>query len=301
MVSDFVSSLQIEGRLVADSDRPTTNFYAVSPGYFAAMRIPLVRGRLVSDEDRRGATRVAVINQSMADRLFAGVEPIGRRIKVSQGNDDWRQIVGIVGDVKQYGLSERTPNQVYEPYLQHPYFSGFSLVVRTTVPDPGAVVPELRGILKTLDRELPLGRVRTLDEVVGATIRPQRFSTVLIGIFSASALLLAAIGIYGVVSYTVGLRTQEFAIRVAHGATRRDILALVLRGAAWMAGIGVLGGYLVAWLMRRSVEGLLFGVDPGDWPTYVAVAAILATVSLLASVVPALRATRVDPMTALRQ
>jgi len=185
MVGDYVSSLEIEGQVVSDSDRPTTNFYAVSPDYFAAMRIPLVRGRLVSDGDRRGATRIVVINQSMADRLFPGADPIGRRIKVSQGADEWREIVGIVGDVKQYGLSERTTNQVYESYLQHPYFSGYSLVVRTAMPDSSLIVPELRGIVKSLDRELPLGRVRTLDEVVEATVRPQRFSTVLIGIFSA--------------------------------------------------------------------------------------------------------------------
>ena len=300
MVNDFVSPYEIEGRPSPDGNNPTTNFYAVSPGYFEAMRIPVRRGRLISAEDRRGSTRVVVINQILANRGFGSEDPIGRRIKVNQGDSEWREIVGIVGDVKQYGLGERDSAQVYESYSQHPYFSGFSIVVRTGVEDPASVLPDLRSVVRTLDAEVPLARVRTLDDIVSSSIRPQRFSTALIVLFSGAALLLAAIGVYGVMAYTVGSRTQEFAIRIAHGASRVDILKLVLGGAASMAGFGVAAGLVAAWFLRQVIEKLLYGVSPGDSTTYVTVAVILTGVAMAASALPALRATRVDPMVALR-
>ena len=300
MVNDFVSGYEVEGRPSPDGNNPTTNFYAVSPGYFEAMRIPLRGGRLIAEEDRRGSMRVVVINQTLADRSFASVDPIGRRIKVSQGDSEWREIIGIVGDVKQYGLGERDSAQVYEPYPQHPYFAGFSIVVRTGVADATSVVPDLRSVVRSLDAEIPLARVRTLDDIVSSSIRPQRFSTTLIVLFSGAALLLAAIGVYGVMAYTVGSRTQEFAIRIAHGAGRGDILKLVLGGAASMAGLGVAAGLVAAWFLRQVIEKLLYGVSGEDWTTYVTVAVILTAVALAASALPALRATRVDPMVALR-
>jgi putative ABC transport system permease protein len=302
MLTDFVSGLEIEGRPpVTSQNQPTTNFYAVSPGYFQAMRIPIIRGRSILASDRRGALRVVVINQALADRQFPGENPIGRRIKVSQGPSDWREIVGIAGDVKQYGLNAETPMQVYESYLQHPYFTTFSIVVRTSAEDPTSVVPQLRSIVRTLDRQLPLSRVRTLDDVVSASIRPQRFSATLIGLFSVAALVLAAVGVYGVMSYTVRLRTQELAIRIAHGATWTDILSLVLRGALTMAAIGIGAGIAGAWLLRQLLAKLLFGVSANDGATYAVVALLLSTVAILASTIPALRATRVDPLVALRE
>jgi putative ABC transport system permease protein len=207
--------------------------------------------------------------------------------------------VGIVGDVKQYGLGERTPAQVYESYLQHPYFSGFSIVVRTSAINASSIVPQLRAIVRSLDPELPLARVRTLDDLVSASIGPQRFSTALIALFSGAA-PLAAIGVYGVMSHAVGLRTQEFAIRIAHGANRGDILSLVLKGAAGMAGAGVIIGLSSAWLLRQLIEKLLFGIAADDLMTYIGVGVILSLVAVTASAVPALRATRIDPLSALR-
>ena len=300
MVNDFVSGYEIEGRPSPDGNNPTTNFYAVSPGYFEAMRIPLRRGRLIAADDRRGTTRVVVINQTLADRSFVGEDPIGRRIKIGQGDSEWREIIGVVGDVKQYGLGERSSAQVYEPYPQHPYFAGYSIVIRTSIEDPTSIVGDVRSVVRSLDAEVPLARVRTLDDIVSSSIRPQRFSATLIVLFSVAALLLAAIGVYGVMAYTVGSRTQEFAIRIAHGASRADILKLVLGGAASMAGLGVVGGLVAAWFLRRVIENLLFGVSPADSATYVTVAAVLTAVALAASAIPALRATRVDPMVALR-
>jgi putative ABC transport system permease protein len=299
MVSDLSTGLEIEGQPIPAEGKPLTLFYGVSPGYFEAMGIPLLKGRLLSDDDRRGAPRVTVVNQTIAERYFPGRDPIGHRLKVPQGGGGWREIVGVVGDVKQRGLAEPNGAQVYESYLQQPSFATFSLVVRTRDDDPAAVTPELRAILRMMDPDLPLARVRTLQSVVDATVRPQRFSTTLIGLFSAAALLMAAVGIYSVMAYTVGLRTQEFAIRIAHGARRADIVRLVLRGALTMSAGGIGGGLAAAWLMRRVVDTLLFGVtppippptpaSPWCWPRPRSPRAI-----------PALRATRVDPLTALR-
>ncbi len=299
MLGEWVSGYRIDGE-PAEGERPTTNFYAISPRFFEAMGMRVVHGRGFTDQDRQGATRVIVINEVLAKRHFANQDPIGRRISVGQGSDEWREIVGVVADVKQDGLGESTSPQVYEPYLQHPYLAGLHVVVKSAAADPASVVPEVRAAVRTLDPEVPLSRVRFMDDVVSGSIRPQRFSTVLIALFSSAALLLAAIGVYGVMSYTVGLRTREFAIRVAHGAGRSDILRLVLAGAATMAGLGVVVGLVVSYLLRRTIENMLYGVSPHDIPTYVSVGVLLALVAMIASAVPAARATRVDPMTALR-
>jgi predicted permease len=300
MVNDFNSGYEVEGQPVPAEGPPLTLFYAVSDGFFDAMGIPLLRGRYLTSDDRRGGHRVIVISQALAEQSFPGENPLGRRIRVGQGNNDWREIVGVVGNVKQTGLDEKPRAQVYESYLQHPYFSGFSLVVRSNAGDPTAVVPPVRQILRALDSELPLARVRTLEELVETTVRPQRFSTTLIGAFGAAALLLAAVGVYGVIAYTVGLRRQEFAIRVAHGARPADIARLVLGGAAGMALAGIAIGAAGAWLLRGLLQALLFEVSAADAGTYAGMAAMLATVALAASAIPALRATRVDPIAALR-
>jgi putative ABC transport system permease protein len=300
LVNDFNSGYEIEGIPTPPDGRPLTLFYAVSPGFFDAMQIPVLKGRAINAEDRRGGRRVIVISQALADRAFAGRDPIGTRMRVGQGNDDWREIVGVAGNIKQTSLDEAPRAQVYEPYLQHPYFAAFSLVVRTKSSDPTAVAPDLRGILRTMDPELPLARVRTLEQMVAGTIRGQRFSTTLIGLFGAAALLLAAVGVYGVIAYTVGLRRQEFAIRIAHGARPRDIARLVLRGAAGMAALGIAIGGLGAWLLGGTFQAMLFNVSPADGWTYAGVAAVLGSAALAATAIPAIRAMRVDPIEALR-
>jgi putative ABC transport system permease protein len=300
LVNDFNSGYEIEGTPTPPEGRPLTLFYAVSPGFFDAMQIPLVTGRYISADDRRDGRRVIVISQALADRHFAGRTPIGTRMRVSQGNDDWREIVGVVGNVKQTSLADAPRAQVYEPYPQHPYFAAFSLVVRTKSNDPTVVAPDLRGVLRAMDPELPLARVQTLEQMVAGTIRGQRFSTTLIGLFGAAALLLAAVGVYGVIAYTVGLRRQEFAIRIAHGARPRDIARLVLRGAAGMAAAGIAIGGLGAWLAGGTFQAMLFNVSPADWWTYAGVAAVLGGAALAATVIPAMRAMQVNPIDALR-
>jgi putative ABC transport system permease protein len=303
MVGEYSSGYEIEGEPPAEGGRLITLFYAVSPGFFDVMKTPLIRGRYISEADRLGSTRVILINDFLAERHFAGVDPVGRRMRVQQGynSSDWREIVGVVGNTKHDGLGDRTRAQVYEPYLQHPYFSAFNLVVRATTSDPTAVVPQIRSVLRELDPELPLARVRTLEEIVDTTVRQQRFSTTLIGTFGGAALLLSAVGLYGVIAYTVGLRRQEFAIRIAHGAGRRDILRLVLQGAAVMASAGIVLGLGAAWLLRGVLASLLFNISPSDPMTYLSVAAVLMLTTILASAVPAIRATRVDPIEALRE
>ncbi len=300
MVDALSGGFEIEGQPVPRDQRPIVNFFAVGGGYFAAAGTPVLKGRGLDDADRAGGTRVVVINQTMADRFFAGVDPIGRRIRVTQGDNAWREIVGVVGDVKSIGLAEHASPQVYESYLQHPYLNTFSIVARTKSDRPTAIVPGLRAVLRSMDARLPLGEVRTLEDIVAATVRPQRFSTTLIGVFGGAALLLAAVGVYSVMASTVGLRRQEFAIRVAHGARRADILTLVLRSAAGMSLAGIAAGGILAWLLRRLMEGLLFGVTAEDRATYLVVTALLVLVALVASVVPALRAARSDPIGALK-
>lgn len=299
MVNDYVASVEIEGASVNPRERPTANFYAVSSGYLAAMRIPVVRGRAFTAADGRDARRPVIVNESLA-RLVGG-DPLGRRIRIYQGpGDHWREIVGVVADVKQYGLADRTTFQVYEPYERHLYLSAYTLVARTRGRDATAIVPDLRAIVAALDADLPVARVRTLDDVVSASIRPQRFSTLLIGLFGATALVLALIGVYGVIAYAVNLRRQEFAIRAAHGARPADILLLVLRGAAAMSLAGIVLGLAAAWLLRGFVQTLLFEVSTEDPSTYALVAALLGATAFAASAVPTLRASRVDPAEALR-
>jgi putative ABC transport system permease protein len=300
MINDFNSPYEIEGDPQTARDRPVTLFYAVSRQYFEVMRIPVLRGRPIDDRDRANSTRVIVVNETLARRHFPGGDAIGRRIRVGQGPEDWREIVGVAGDVKQSSLDEAPRAQVYESYLQHPYFSSFTIAVRSATADALDPIPAVRTALAGIDPTIPLDRVRTLDRLVEQTTRPQRFSATLIGAFGISALLLAAVGVYGVIAHTVGQRRQEFAIRVAHGARTTDILALVLRGAARVALSGVVAGLGAAWALRGLLGTLLFNVSPGDPATFGAVAALLTATALAAATVPAWRASRVDPATTLR-
>jgi putative ABC transport system permease protein len=281
-----------------DNELPQTNYSAVSPGYFKVMGIPLVAGRAFTERDTADAPRVAIISQTLAQRYFPNGDAIGKRINVQTGPENYREIVGIVGDVKQNGVAKETRPHTYEPFAQAPD-SFMTLIVRSTT-DPNPLVPAIRKTVLALDNELPLQRVTTLDRVLANSIRQQRFTSLVLSVFAGVALLLAAAGLYGVISYSVAQRTHELGIRVALGATVKDVMQLVLRQGMTFVIAGEVAGIAGAFALTRLLSGLLFGVTPTDAATFIAVTAGLTLVALLACYVPARRATKVDPLVALR-
>jgi putative ABC transport system permease protein len=299
IVNDFVLGFVIEGRAgMQNADLPTTNYYGVTPDYFKAMGIPLLRGRVFTEHDTKNSTRVAIINETMAQRYFPDEDPIGKRIHVTMGPETWREIVGIVGDVKQHGLDQATPPQSYEPFAQEPS-SFITLVVRSDS-DPTKLSAAIRSQVLALDKEQPVYGITRLEQTLANSVAQQRFSMLLLGIFATVALVLAAVGLYGVMAYSVTQRTHELGIRMALGASSRDVLGLVVGHALALTLIGVGIGLIAAFFLTRLMESLLFGVSATDPVTFAAIAAMLTGVSLLASYIPARRAMKVDPMIALR-
>ncbi|MPY87682.1 MAG: FtsX-like permease family protein [Luteitalea sp.] len=300
-VGDHVAGLIVEGTDPNNADEaPTTNFYAVTPGYFAAMGIPLVRGRGVAVTDDADSPRVAVVSQSVATKVFGGRSPIGRRIRVTQGSDEWREIVGIVGDVKQYGLNQQTTLQVYEPAAQHPYFSDMSLVVRSSA-DPALLAGQIRSLVRQVDPALPIASTTTMAATVATSVGTERLTLRLLGVFALVAMLMAAVGLYGMLSYAVGQRTQEIGIRIAHGARPRDIFRLILGQGVGLTLAGIILGLIGAMSLTSLMASLLFDVGPRDPLALVAAPAILFLIAIVATAVPARRAMRIDPIVALRQ
>jgi putative ABC transport system permease protein len=281
-----------------DNELPQTNYSAVSPGYFKAMGIPLLAGRAFNEHDTQNAPRVAIISRTLAQRYFPNGDAIGKRLNVQTGPEAYREIVGIVGDVKQNGLMKESRPHTYEPFAQAPN-QFMTLIVRSST-DPKSLVPAIRGKVLALDGELPLQRVTTLDRVISNSIRQQRFTSIVLSVFAGVALLLAAAGLYGVISYSVAQRTHELGIRVALGAQVKDVMRLVLRQGMTFVIAGEAAGILGAFALTRLLGGLLFGVTPTDAATFIAVTAGLTFVALLACYIPARRATKVDPLVALR-
>jgi putative ABC transport system permease protein len=299
--NDYVLSFQIDGRPpLPPGASQSTNYYSVSANYFKAMGIPLRRGRVFTEQDTEDSPPVAVINETMVQKIFPNEDPIGKRITFDDRdkNPEWFEIVGIVGDVKQYGLDQPTTMQTYEPYTQQP--PQFMTLVVRSVNDPANLSAAIRSEVLKLDKEQPTNYIKTLNEYFAISIAQQRFSVVLLGIFAALALVLAAVGIYGVLSYAVTQRTHEIGIRMALGAGRRDVFRLVVGRGMLLSVIGVLGGLVGAFALTRLMASLLFGVTPTDAVTFASVAAVLLGVALLACYIPARRAMKVDPLVALR-
>ena len=275
-------------------------------GYFEALGIPLLRGRFFTDADGPSGQRVVVINDRLARLLWPEADPIGHQIRwgidVPENRSPWMTIVGIVGNVKQAGLDTPAIAQMYVPLAQDD--SGMellrtvNLVVRSSR-DPASLMVDLRGVLQRLDAALP-ATVQTLEDMIGSSMQPQRFSLTVMVLFAALALTLAAFGVYGVLSNAVAQQTQEIGVRVALGATRSDVMWLVLRRALILMGIGLAAGTAGAIAVARTMAGMLFEVRPTDLPSFVGAAASLAAFALVASLGPAWRATRVDPLVALR-
>jgi len=285
----------IEGQSIpAAGARPVTEVRTTSLGYFATLGIPLVRGRLFTEKDWTESN--IVINSTMAQRFWPGADPIGKRVNLCTLNPQpcWNPVIGVVGDVHEYGLDTPQTFDVYTAGGWTPY-----LLIRTSG-DPSAVAHAAVEAVHKISPALPVGNVITMDEILSVTVSPRRFSTVLLGVFAALALLLAAVGIYGVMSYVVSLRTNEIGVRMALGAQPRDVLGLVLGRGTKLAVAGVAIGLAGALALSRFLSSLLFGVRSTDPPTFLAVALLLIAVALAACYFPARRAMRVEPLVALR-
>lgn len=294
-------SFRIEGRQVPQGQSaPHGARWAATPDYFKTMGIPIIRGRYFEDRDTADGPQVAIIDDALAQKYWPGEDPIGKRMTFQGGpnNPIWREIVGIVGHVKHTDLEGESRAQYYLPHQQIPQ-PGMTLVIRTTA-DPNSLAGAVRGTIKALDTDLPVFRVRTMDQFVADSMAQRRFAMLLIGIFAGLALLLAAIGLYGVMAYSVTQRTHELGLRMALGAQRSDVLKLVVRQGMLLAGIGLGIGVICALLLSRLMKTLLYNVSATDPLIFVAIAAMLAAVALIACFFPAQRATKVDPMVALR-
>lgn len=300
-LNNITTFLAIEGREVPAGERPEIDFRRASTGYFQTMGIPLLSGRLVTEQDVANNSHFVMINDAMAKRFWPGEDPVGKRIStiVSSGQQiPWQTIVGVVGNVRHLGLDiEPRPEIYYHTNTQPPF--GPVVVIRTTS-DPQRLISIARAKIRELDRDVPISNVNTMEQLVAQSVAQRRFGMFLLGIFALLALLLAAIGIYGVVSYTVTQRTQEIGVRMALGASASDVLKMVLRNGMSLALIGVGLGLVGAFGLTRLMSRLLFEVKPTDVTTFTLVSVGLIVVALLACYLPARRAMKVDPLEALR-
>ena len=277
---------------------PLVESCIVTPNYFGTMRIPLLSGRDVAETDTPEVPLVAVINETMAHRFWPHQDAVGKRFKQNDPDSKWITVIGVVGDVRQFGLAEPAIPEAY--YAESQNASSELVLVVRAANDPQGQVPGIRNALHGLDKDLPWYGVQTLQELVSDSSREKRFLALLLALFGAVALVLASVGIYGVVSYSVSQRTREIGIRLTFGADVGKILGMVLWEGLRLAIAGVVVGLLGAWALSRYLTSILFGVRATDPPTYVGVALLMAAVTLVACLVPARRATKVDPMVALR-
>ena len=292
-----------EGQRYAVGDAaPVGTMMVVSESYFGALRIPLVRGRIFDERDREGAEAVVIVNRTLADRYYPNGDAVGRRFRIGgpeRPKNAWMRVVGIVGDVKYSGLAEPPDPAFYLPFRQHSWSSMY-VVIRTAVP-PASVIAQARDAVWSIDRELPVARVRTMDQMLGEASAGSRFRAYLLGAFGALGLILALIGVYGVMAYAVAQRARELGVRAALGARPRDLVGLVVRDAGLLTAAGVLLGLAGAWALTGLAQKLLFQVTPRDPATFAVTATVLAGAALLASWLPARRAGRTDPIEVLRQ
>jgi len=291
----------IEGRPPeAEENRVEATLDPVTPRFFSAMGVPLKNGRWLTDQDGPDSPRVTLINETMAKRFWANEDPIGKRFTFGGGgpNARWMTIVGVVGDMRRRALDVGARCETFQPLAQSPSRS-LSLVVRTSG-DPMSLAPAVRAEVRALDRDSPVLNIATMDQVIGTSLAERKFQTTLLGLFSGLALVLAAIGIYGLMYQTVARRTHEIGVRMALGAGARDVLAMVVREGLVLALAGIGLGLAGAFALTRLLSTLLYGVSSTDPVTFVAAAGILVLTSLAASWIPAYRAAKVDPMEALR-
>jgi len=286
-----------EGRPATPEESANATYLVATPDYFHALQIPLVAGRAFTDQDTEQTPKVLIVNESMARQLWPGESPVGKRITIWRDEKFPREIVGVVGDTKRL-LDTEAGSQMYVPFAQDSDW-GMSLVIRTNG-DPAASTAAVRSEIRSLDKGIPVFNVKTMNEVLALSVGPRRTPMLLLSAFAGVALLLAMIGIYGVTAYHVTQRTQEIGIRMALGAQMRDVVSLVLKGGMALAFIGIGLGLVGAFALTRLMSSLLFGVQPTDRGTFALVSASLLVTALIACYLPARKATKVDPLVALR-
>jgi putative ABC transport system permease protein len=270
----------------------------VTPGYFEAVGLDLVSGRGFSAADDAEATRVIIVNETLERDYFDG-QAVGKRLNVNNPADPvWREIVGVAHDIKNFGIRVDSRNALYLPYAQAP--TGFMFTAVKTSVEPASLVNAVRAAVAALDPAIALADVQPMEELVSTSLEADRFTTSILGGFAFVALILAVVGLYGVVSYSVSMRMREMGVRIALGAPSGGIQRLVLRWSLALAVGGIVLGSIGAFVVTRHMESLLFEVAPTDVPTFAAVSAIMVVAALFASLVPATRATRVDPIKVLK-
>jgi putative ABC transport system permease protein len=303
LVTNDTGSVSVEGQpeptldgVWIQAERPK-----ITPGYFRAMGIPLLRGRTFTWADNEASLPVAIVSEAAARLYWPNEDPIGKRVSESdesEGRIVWRQVIGVVADVRQDGLADKVRPSVYTPLSQLP-MPFAALIVKSRM-DPRSLADPVRQQVMAVDKDQPLFSIQTMQEVVADSVSNRAFQTVLLSLFAAVAMTLATIGIYGVMSHSTAQRTREIGIRMALGAQKRDTLRLVVGQGMFLALLGVSIGVIGALALTRFMSSLLYGVKPTDPMTFIGVSLLLAAVSLVASYIPARRATKVDPMVALR-
>jgi predicted permease len=300
--SDATISFTVEGHPVPKADYPSESIGVVQPGYFETMRIPLIAGRTFNEMDKTASAPVAIVDQAFAKKYFPGVNPIGRHMTADLGDDvvehPVREIVGVVGDIRQSGLAADAVPHYYLPWTQAVITTPY-LVLRSTG-DPATLERAVKATVASLDTNIPTYRVHPLEYYVAQAVSPARFQTLLLTAFAGIALLLAAVGLYGVLAYIVQQRALEIALRLAVGAQRGDVLRMILKRGMTLAAIGVAAGLAISFVATRFIATLLYGVKPSDALTYCGMSLVLLVVAFFASAAPAYRAAQTDPMTTLR-
>jgi putative ABC transport system permease protein len=290
--------ITIEGYVPKNSaDFIMSNERFVSPGYFSAMGVPLVKGRLFDERDVKDAPQTVIVNENLAAAFWPNQDPIGKRLERGD-KEPWRIVVGVVRDTKEFSFDNEPPISIYHPHEQFPIGTMF-LVVRSSI-DAASLTSSITKEIRALDPELPAFEFKTMEQRLSDSLSRRRFSTFLLGVFAVVALVLAAIGIYGVLAYSVTQRTQEIGIRMALGAQPGKIMMMVVRNSLLLVVLGVAIGLAGALALTRVMSSLLYGVSATDTLTFVAPPLILGVIALLASYFPARRAARVDPTIALR-
>jgi putative ABC transport system permease protein len=288
-------SIEVEGRPIDPHEGLVVDYRSISPNYFRTMGIPLLRGRDFSDQDNSTAPATVIVNEQLAQRVFAS-DPIGKRLRI-EGSEEWMEVIGVTGNVKHFGLEAPVNPEMYVSYQKFPW-PFMSVVTRGR--NGGDLSNEIRSSVWRVDRDEPVSEVVTMDLLISRSLADRRLNMLLLGIFGGVALVLAAIGIYGVISHSVSQRTHEIGLRMALGAGTSDVIKLILKNGMTPALLGVALGLIGAFALTRLMRSLLFGVTTTDFQTFASVAVMLLAVALLACYIPARRATKVDPLVALR-